>query len=51
MLVYDDSKPDGTPRKLLNCVFMYLIGLLSKAKFVEVKKFTYNNFENRFSYE
>ncbi|MDR0305012.1 MAG: GDP-L-fucose synthase [Chitinispirillales bacterium] len=50
-LVWDKSKPDGTPRKLMDSSFLRNLGWRPKVDFEEGIKIAYDDFLNRFSAE
>jgi GDP-L-fucose synthase len=49
-IVFDESKPDGTPRKLLNVDKITKLGWKSAIDLEEGLTSTYNNFEKNYFY-
>jgi GDP-L-fucose synthase len=49
-IVFDESKPDGTPRKLLNVDKITKLGWKSSIDLEEGLMFTYNDFQKNYNY-
>jgi GDP-L-fucose synthase len=49
-IVFDESKPDGTPRKLLNVDKITKLGWKSSIDLEEGLTFTYNDFQKNYNY-
>jgi GDP-L-fucose synthase len=46
-IVYDSTKPDGTPRKLLDCTRIHSLGWKHTTEFKEGIRLAYQDFINR----